>query len=196
MTPGGTIPQVAGPGEEAAPGRMERLQLRVIALRSRTPWWVTTLVITALGGTLMGLTGLRDLEAIDGKTVEHAEVVAVDGRGILIFDGCGKGEGPRADVTWRSSDPPSAYPETFTDRMSCDGDVKVGETHLIVRNGGGDDPSVTVDPVTTRRQVLQMTGFGAGAFLVAGLLVQGSRAAWHRWVRPARVRRRNRAVAL
>ncbi|WGY00948.1 hypothetical protein QI633_20700 [Nocardioides sp. QY071] len=185
---------MGGTSEDAARGHIKRLRLWIIALRSRTPWWVSILVLAVLGGTLFGLTALGDLKSLEGRSIEHAEVVAVDGRGILIFDGCGKGEGPRADVTWRSSDPPSAYPATFTDRWSCNGDVKVGETHLIVRSSGDDDPSVTVDPVTTQRQVLQMTGFGAGAFLVAGLIVQGSRAAWHRWVRPARVRRRNRAV--
>lgn len=143
---------------------------------------------------LLGVTGLRDLDAIGGETIEHAEVVAVRGYRTLIFDGCGKGDGPRADITWRSSDPPPGYPATFTDRMSCDGGVEVGETHQIVRSNGSDDPSVTIDPVTTRRQVFQLTGFGAGAFLVGALLVQGASAAWRRWIRPAATRRRNRTV--
>lgn len=67
---------------------------------------MSTLVVTALSAGLFMIYGARDLDAIDGMTIEDAEVVAVESSGPILFDGCGRSEGSRADVTWRSEDPP------------------------------------------------------------------------------------------
>lgn len=83
---------------------------------------------------------------------------------------------------------------TFTDERSCNGDVVEGESYRIVRSDGSDDPSVRVDPLTSWTQVSRVAAVVAAAVLVAGLLIQGGRAAWRRWIRPTVTRRRNRAA--
>ena len=165
---------------------MTPLVRRIVALRNRVPWWVQVPVLGVAGAVLFGLPTLREVNAVRDRPIEHAEVVAVDDRSGL-FSGCGKGDGPPAQVTWRSSDPPTGRPATFTGRDSCDGDVAVGETHRVVRVG----ETVYVEPATTWGQVWLMAGVGAGAIMGAVALVLGGRAVLSRWFQPAWQRRRN-----
>ena len=165
------------------PGGLVR---RIAALRAGLPWWLSLPVVAVAGALVFGVPVLREMQAVRDHPIEHAEVVAVKERGGLLH-GCGKGDGTPAEVTWRSSDPPSGRPATFTDRRSCDGDVVVGETHRL----DDSDPAVYVDPATTWGQVGLMSAVGAGTMAFVMVLVLGGRAILSRWLVPAWQRVRN-----
>lgn len=122
--------------------------------------WLFAAIISLLMAAVFFLTSGPELSETRGYPREQAEVVTIHDES---WFGCGKHEGPRTDVTWRSDDPPAGLPGTFRDRSSCNGELEVGERYEVVRVADGDDLEVYVDPVSSQTQVVQLTAFGAAA---------------------------------
>lgn len=160
-------------GPQAAKASSRRRGLRLLPIWS----WLTILLI----GLYFFARYADQVYELRAWPSERAELVRNTATQAVSPKQCGDPASDGRDMTWRSEDPPTGLPATFTVTNVCQlTDNAPGRTYTIVRDLSAGSPEVVVDPVRSYGRALASAAAAAVLAWIGFTVVFALRLIWRR----------------